>query len=84
MRISGESCTATSSRRPGIAQIYARLGGPERAIDWLERKERVGMPVFYAGIDPIFAQCVRSPASVRYSSGSAYQSCPSSSFVLCC
>jgi tetratricopeptide (TPR) repeat protein len=38
----------------GIAQIYAGLGEPVRAIDWLEREEQVGKAVLYAGIDPIF------------------------------
>ena len=45
---------AVSDVAVGIAQIYAGLGDPGRALDWLERAVGTDMYVGYLGIDPTF------------------------------
>ncbi|MFL5618301.1 MAG: protein kinase domain-containing protein [Gemmatimonadaceae bacterium] len=45
----------------GIAQVHVALGERERAIDWLEREEKVGGEILYAGIDPIFRSLHSEP-----------------------
>ena len=55
-----------AERRPqalpyGIAQIYVGLGEPQRAIDWLERKELSGIDILYAGVDPVFRSLRSDP-----------------------
>jgi tetratricopeptide (TPR) repeat protein len=44
-----------------IAQIYAGLGDPGRALDWLERAVGTDMYVAYLGIDPTFRSLHAEP-----------------------
>ena len=52
---------AVSDVATGIAQIYAGLGDPERALDWLERAVGTDMYVAYLRIDPTFRSLHAEP-----------------------
>ena len=52
---------AVSDVATGIAQIYAGLGDPGRALDWLERAAGTEMYVGYLGIDPTFRSLHAEP-----------------------
>ena len=52
---------AVSGVAIGIAQIYAGLGDPGRALDWLERAVGMDMYVGYLGIDPTFRSLHAEP-----------------------
>ena len=45
----------------GIAQVYAGLGQPERALDWLERGVETGSYMVYLGVDPLLHSLHGSP-----------------------
>jgi TolB-like protein/DNA-binding SARP family transcriptional activator len=56
---------AASDVPTSIAQIYAGLGDPRRALDWLERAVGTDMYVGYLGIDPTFRSLHTEPRFQR-------------------
>jgi tetratricopeptide (TPR) repeat protein len=52
---------AVSEVAIGIAEIYAGLGDPARALDWLERAGGTDMYVAYLAIDPTFRSLHAEP-----------------------